>query len=1092
MLPTKRLRIKTEEHLTILWMCVCIPLIGGSCLQQTASTASETAARNIKVQSSTAVTPQDSKDSEAQQALDQADALRANWTAASLREAIDHYDKAALLWISNSDFASASDATLKSGEVYFLLSEFKQALERYEKAEALAEKSDDWLAQAKALSHVARVQSYVGNNDLAHDEITKALHLFEQHADTADTADTEATATNAYAQAIGNLAEISYSRGDVVNAFTQLEKALKLLQSDPKAEARVRLLHSHIAGTIGDTNKAGAESYRALQLYREANDKSGEGLALTVIGLWHSSNRHEDHAIQMHDKAREIFRAIGNQHSEAIALNAIGQAYENLNDYSNALFYYKSGLGLFEKTGALDAASGITCGIAGAQYKNGDLDQALASYERCLKLSRATGNVRIEAYALKGVATVYGAQQRVELASRQYQNSIRFFERIGDFRGHILALNEHGDLFLRLGEHQKALDIFHQAFSLTGKIGDKGFLLSALYNLARANQALGRHDVALSLIKQSLEMMENIRANVGSPDFRASYFSGVRQHYDLCIDILMQLDRLRPGQNFAADAFFMSEKGRARLLLDLLSESRVNINKGATKDLVERERMLSGLIQNRTEHRINLTLRGNVTNEIAEVDAELAQLRSRFQVVQAQLREGNPRLFAFERFAPVDLQRVQKELSDEDTMLLEYALGDERSYLWAVTSNSVQTYELPDRKTIEDAANKLYESITARAAQSNEDYFASIEASKLSQMLLGAVAERLGNRRLVVVIEGALQYIPFDSLPVPVAQTPDPIGASKPLLETNEVVVLPSASTLIAIRGARKDKRSPSRLVAIIADPVFSSSDERVQSKALSNPDPDQLGHPAIESLKLARLGHSSEEADAIVAVAPRGSTLVAKGFDASREVAMSSDVRQSQIIHFATHGFVDSKHPESSAIILTMMDRHGIPANGLMPLPDIYSLDLSADLIVLSACQTALGKDMKGEGFVGLAHSFMSAGANSVVASLWKVDDRATAVLMADFYDSMLQKGMSPAAALRSAKLKMMRDKRWSAPYYWAGFVLQGEYMNRIEVDRYSWLRPVLILLSVLILIAAAVFVFRKRRRRLSPARSTFMERKQ
>jgi CHAT domain-containing protein len=207
-----------------------------------------------------------------------------------------------------------------------------------------------------------------------------------------------------------------------------------------------------------------------------------------------------------------------------------------------------------------------------------------------------------------------------------------------------------------------------------------------------------------------------------------------------------------------------------------------------------------------------------------------------------------------------------------------------------------------------------------------------------------------------------------------------------------------------------------------------------------------------------------------------------ARGFDASYETVMSSDVGQYQILHFATHGFLDTEHPELSGIVLTMVDRNGGQKNGVMPLHDIYNLDLSAELTVLSACQTALGKDIKGEGLVGLTHSFISAGSKSVVASLWKVDDRATAILMADFYNSMLRQGMPTGAALRAAKLKMMHDKRWSSPYFWAGFVLQGEYRNHITVERKSWLGPGSVLL-LLVLISSGVIVFTQRRRRSSPA---------
>ena len=208
---------------------------------------------------------------------------------------------------------------------------------------------------------------------------------------------------------------------------------------------------------------------------------------------------------------------------------------------------------------------------------------------------------------------------------------------------------------------------------------------------------------------------------------------------------------------------------------------------------------------------------------------------------------------------------------------------------------------------------------------------------------------------------------------------------------------------------------------------------------------------------------------------------MVAKGFDATREIAMSSHIGQFQILHFATHGFLDNQNPELSAIVLGMVDRNGVKTNGLMPLHDIYSLDLSAELTVLSACQTALGKDIKGEGPVGLTHGFISAGSKSVVASLWKVDDRATAALMRDFYESLLQDGMPTGKALRAAKLKMLQSKRWNAPYYWAGFVLQGEYTNRIAVAN-SWSRPRLVLaFSVILMVVGLVVVFQVRRRRFT-----------
>lgn len=1053
MQPTNRHTLKSQA-LLIIWVCSCIGVATIFSVRTAAS-----------VQASTA--------DDAQQAFARAETLRADWTKASLEAAIDHYDRAALLWTSVAEFAKASDARLKSGDVYFLFSEYKLALERYQNAELLAQQSSDWLPQARALSQIGRVQSYLGKNALAETQLTKALKLFEQH---------QATATDEYGEALSNVAEVSYSNGNFVKAWQQLDEALAVLKNDRKNEAKAHLFKGYILGSIGNSEQALGELSQALNRYQGIKDKRGEALALTAIGLRHSFDGDQNRAIELHNQARHVFNLIGDRYSEASALNGISEAYKKLGDNSTALPYGQGALELYKNIQALDGLAATTCGIAEIHFSK-SLDQALVDFERCSALSRAAGNRRVEAYALYGIAMVYAAQRRPEPALEQYRKVQTFCKSIGDLRGEVQALNAQGDLFLQMGAKQKALDTYHRASSISGNIYDKGVLLSTVYNLARANHALGSHDTALSLIKQSLDLIENVRSNVGSPEFRASYFSGVKRHYDLCIEILMQLDRLHPGQGFAAEAFFVSEKSRARLLIDLLSESRTNLREGAEKELVDRERTLRGLIQSQAEYHMNLSLSGKESTEFAEVSTQLAELRSRYQTVQAQLREKNPRLFAFEQFAPVELKRIQEELRDSNTMLLEYALGDERSYLWAVTPSSLNVHQLPGGRVIEDAAREFYELITARGL-----YFE--KASELSRMLLGPVAEQIGSQRLIVVAQGALHAIPFDALPVPVTTTKSPTGTPKTLLvETNEVVVLPSASTLIAIRGAQTDKGSPGKLVAIIADPVFSGTDDRVQSKAGSSTtatvesenDRDERAQQTIDTLKVARLIHSAEEADAITAIAPWGTTLVAKGFAASRETVLTPEVSQAQILHFATHNFLDSKRPELSGLVLTMKDPNGVNINGLMPLPDIYSLDLSAELTVLSACQTALGKEIKGEGLVGVTHSFMSAGSKSVVASLWKVDDRATAVLMGQFYDGVLQQGMTPSAALRSAKLNMMRDEQWNAPYYWAGFVLHGEYTNHVSVNRGTWLPTGLVLLFIVIVITAAWIIVQKRKRQFS-----------
>jgi CHAT domain-containing protein len=342
-----------------------------------------------------------------------------------------------------------------------------------------------------------------------------------------------------------------------------------------------------------------------------------------------------------------------------------------------------------------------------------------------------------------------------------------------------------------------------------------------------------------------------------------------------------------------------------------------------------------------------------------------------------------------------------------------------------------------------------------------------------------------------------LQYIPFDSLPLPLAP-PDKDQAAGAradgsegsfLVSRHEIIILPSISTLAAIRREKSQAGPTDHVVAVLADPVFTQDDSRVPSRqnlvASAAPSTDESGLAqrafrdfgnADDAGGVMRLTHTSQEADAILEAAPRDAVLVARGFEASRETAMSSRLGQYKIIHFATHGFINSEHPELSGIVLSMVNRQGERENGFLQLRDIYNLNLSADLVVLSACKTGLGKDVRGEGLVGLTRGFMYAGAKSVVASLWEVDDSATAELMGYFYRAMLQEGMSPAAALRTAKESMRRQRPSLPPYYWAGFVLQGEYRESLKVGGRTW-PPAKVIFALLITISAVLYVLARQR---------------
>lgn len=1029
---------------------------------------------------------------------DSADLLRGKWTEDTLRQSVSRYDQAARLWHLSAQFRQGTLASLRAAEVCFLLGDYRASLQRYEKIARDAARFNLKLEEAEALSQSGRLQSLLGDNDAAEARVNQGLSLLSQYRD----ANATASSRRVYAISIANLGEINYSKGNLVKASDFLKQALAAWREvgDRNGEARTHLFIGYIAGGLGQPDKAADEFSQALALYRATGDKSGEGSALTALGLVHSSRREEEQAIRLHREAGQIFRVIGDRQNEAITLNALGQVYENLSNYETALENCREALKLFTERGTLDFAAISLFKIAQIYRRSGNDAEALRYFQECLRISRASKKQRTEANALTEMIAIYAAQGNRARTLAQYSEILKFYARIGDERGRATALNNLGDFLLRAGvDNLKALAAYRQALSLSERVGDPGLLVATLYGIARASLKVGALDEALANIKRSITIIEARREQVASPDFRISFFAGVNRHYELAIEILMQLDRQRPGQEYATEALLMNEQARARSLVDTLNQAGPVLREGAAIEVLQRERELQNLLRAHAQYRMELSLSHRSQAECDEVDRELDKLKTEYQEIESQLRIEKPALQNLLSPPRLTLQDIQSQLGDRQTLLLEYALGDERSYLWCVTVDSVHSYELPARKILEESGRELYQLLTTRAAVNDktaEVYQANVAAAdaqysqqafRLSRMLLGPVADQLGNNRLLIVSGGVLQYIPFDALPTPDGSVGDSaVAPDRPtLVADHEVITLPSISTLAAIRQQPHKPAATEKLVAVLADPVFSRQDDRVNVApsenriALAKPNaPAPMLRDFAGTLSdgsVARLAHASDEADAIQAVTPRGTSMIAKGFAANREAAMSSQVGEYRIIHFATHGFLNSEHPELSGIVLSMVAPNGEQTNGLMPLSDIYNLNLSADLVVLSACETGLGKDVKGEGLVGLTRGFMSAGSKSVVASLWKVDDRATAALMSNFYKFMLQDGMTPSAALRAAKLKVREEQAWRAPYFWAGFTLQGEYNQRIVVDSKSWLRIALAVCLGLILISVGL-IFRQR----------------
>jgi CHAT domain-containing protein/tetratricopeptide (TPR) repeat protein len=1021
-------------------------------------------------------------------------ALASEWNEASLRKAIESFEAARSYWHSAGDVPNEVRALNATGEIFISLSEYRKALHSYNQQLSI---SKELIDQVQSLNGLSSVYAYLGDQEKA---LFYCKRAYQKSFDSKN--------LQGQAESLVHIGEAYYFQAKNKSALRAIEQAMALLP-DPSWRLRSRALidlgYSYF--DLRDINRALAYYEQALSQSRSEGNRRGEALALTAMGGVYSYQGNKQTALDLQNQAATLFRTIGDRNGEGVALNGLGYAYRNLGEHQKSLDCYLRALQLFQILGNRDYEAFTITRVGKAYEGLGDNLKALEYYRFALK--RAGDYPQTRAQALNSIGAVLESMNDARQALTYYERSRNLFRSAGDKMGEASTLNSTGKLHSALGQRSKALKLYHQALSITRAVKDRRGEISVLFNIAQTERDAGNHNEARRTIEESLSIIESLRTEVGSTNLRASYFASVRQHHELYIDILMQLHRSHPSAGFAAEAFTASERARARSLLEQLGEAQVGIRQGVDPVLLEEERKLQQDLNEKAERIRNLAV-NKETQEAAELAKELDQLTSQYDQLEVKIRSTSPRFAAFRQPQPLTLTEVQQKVlgKNDDSLLLEYSLGDKRSYLWAVTSNEVWSFELAGRTVIEAAARDVYADLTAsqplagesiekrkdRIAQANNQLPSRI--SILSDLILAPVASRLGHKRLLVVPDGTLQYIPFQVLTVPIDKSQNGSGAATVdgptyLLENHEIVNQPSASTLALLMSESQTHRPSQNSVAVLADPVFEINDSRVTAAApgetsVATQQPSELksalrevGLPGSDG-PIPRLLASRDEADAIIASAPWLSSFKATDFEASRATAMKPGLSDYRVIHFATHGIINNEHPELSGVVLSLVDQKGRSQDGFLRLHDIYNLELPVDLVVLSACNTGLGKEVKGEGLIGLTRGFMYAGASSVVASLWKVDDDATAVLMGYFYRHMLRDGLSPAAALRKAQIEMTKQKRWQSPYYWSGFIIQGQYIPSAKANYFSVSRIVIWGGAAVLLVIAGFLVWRVRRTRV------------
>lgn len=796
----------------------------------------------------------------------------------------------------------------------------------------------------------------------------------------------------------------------------------------------------------------------------------GREVTLGLVGLSVVSAKHGDLALQASFLQKVIAiqqRILPNSNELATSLNNLGLLYYARGDLAQAENYLRQGLAIWEKVvpGSLYVARGLN-NLGSNALEADDFPEAEKDFEQAFairqKLAPGTPDLADDLNNLGVLALKRGDFSRAKDLGRR---SLAIIEKLlPDSLKFSDSLESLGEVAQAEGELDEAEAYYRRSLAIREKVAPDTILQAeVLARLALIIKKKGDLEAAGQLFEKALNVLEAQIARMGgTQETHSGYRARHLQYYQSYVDLLML--------NHQPElAFHVVERSRARSLMEMLSEAHADVHAGVDPELLRRESSLKHQITEQSNWQIQMLMDNSPESKLAPIRKELDETITKYRELEGQIRTSNPAYAALTHPQPLTVAEVQRQLLDEDTLLLEYSLGEERSYVWTVSQTHVASYELAKRSEIEDAAQRLYQILTARnqelagetrpqrdARLADSDKAYGEAAADLSRLVLGPLAGELRHKRLLVVSDGALQYIPFALLPV---ASP----SETPLVAEHEIVNLPSASVLAVLRSDGRAHFKHPKMLAVLADPVFSEEDERVRTLAGSVqktprnaavlPSGDELTR-AVKDVKfrsdgrsyLPRLPFTQREARAIMTTIPAGQGMVALGFDANRDQATSRELANYGVVHIATHGLLDNSHPELSGLVFSLLNRNRKPQNGFVEMQDIYNLNLPVHLVVLSACETGLGMNIRGEGLVGLTRGFMYAGASRVLASLWSVDDVATSELMRRFYDAMFRKHMPPSAALREAQLDMLQEERWRSPYYWAGFVLQGEWKQIAE----------------------------------------------
>lgn len=851
-----------------------------------------------------------------------------------------------------------------------------EVLERYRRVIEALRKADLRHPLAACLAQAGRRETALGAFEEAHEDLAQALDLFRSLGDSRQ----QVSVLNWLGRVLGHLGEVS-------SAIRSLEEA------------------GIIAHAIGDQGGL-ASSHNNLGLLAQWRGRHLEAIQHFESAL----------AVATEDRGEQVTFLLNRGISEA-----------RMADFASALSTLEKArqlTTLMPRSRPLAVRKiEIEIELAWALHLTGDSKTAVSLLGDAFEQSRAVEYFLGQAIARDRLGTVLRDSGDYEASLLNYRVSQRLVENQGNLRDRASTQANIGWLFAYWDRPTEAQVELQQALAAFRRIGDRPGQAHSLAGLALAFRQVGQLEIALEYLEEAIELVDSLQVEGGRWGDRYRSIPVWQQYRELQIDLLLQLHENRPNSGYDVQAFLISDRARARGLYELLQEAQLELDRTTPPDLRKQEKESRARLLALEERLMSLRIR-QVAPEVEKAMAErVADQERKHERIVRQIRQSSNAFGSLRRPQGTTMQEVQA-LLDPETTLLSFELGEKRSFLFVLTHSRLDVYTLPPRPVIEGAALTFWKALSTRRSPSASSQITGV-AQRLSDMLLEPAADALEGRRLIIVGDGILHYLPFSVLPEPGA----PNG--RPMIDRFELAHVPSAEILGLLRDRKRARSTNTHRIAIFADPTFETPSQR----------PDDQGSGSRLPGILPPLPHSRAEAESIRSKVSPENTFVALGIDASVDNLARLVGQDYGILHLATHGFVNETDPRRSGILLSMVDSASQPIDGFLSLNEIYELDLPTDLVVLSACRTALGEHIRGVGIIGLTRGFFYAGASRLVVSLWDVDDEATAELMNHFYEALLVEGLRPSAALRMAQLEVRSSPQWKAPYFWAGFVLQGDF---------------------------------------------------